>query len=218
MKRFAKTGLALTGSLLLLAATSVRAAECVASNDWTNPDASLTNATSCGDGVLNTNDSASVLNANKIAGFDNWGLVAKVDSAGQAGLDDPLATTGVPGLSSGEWAFNTVTAYNQYLIVIKDGSVDDPNDTEPPANKISWFWFLVDMTAACSSTTAFSTYDECGTWTMFGENGNIKAISHLALYGSDEGGAPPITVPEPLTVVLIGSGLLGIGLSRRRWS
>lgn len=50
---------------------------------------------------------------------------------------------------------------------------------------------------------------------------NSGAISNVAIWGGgagngDDGGTPPSQIPEPGVLMLLGAGLLGLGLGRRR--
>jgi hypothetical protein len=61
---------------------------------------------------------------------------------------------------------------------------------------------------------------------MFGDGGTTKGISHLALYSRDGGttdddeddDTDDDEVPEPGVLFLMGAGLLGLGMARRRRS
>ena len=49
--------------------------------------------------------------------------------------------------------------------------------------------------------------------------GLIAGFSHMSLYGRvgfNGGGTPPLSIAEPGEVLLLGAGLLGLGVARRR--
>lgn len=90
------------------------------------------------------------------------------------------------------------------------------------SNAFNLFWYVDDATVgtACDGSSSF-TFDclnlalsvEEGSWTTpLNASGNQSGLSHLTFYDSD----PPVLVPEPGTMGLIGLGLLGLALTRRR--
>lgn len=60
------------------------------------------------------------------------------------------------------------------------------------------------------------TYATPFTKPPFNLNGNTaKDVSHISVYYR-EGGTPPQQIPEPGVLLLMGAGLVGLGLARRR--
>ena len=195
------------------ASTAAQAAPCTASSPLTDPDATITHSTLCGTGILNdNNDSAADLNTLGVGGLSiGWSELAKIEE--DETTDGVLMATGLdPAGSSGDWGFDSVAGFANYVLVIKDGG--SPGGNAP--NSIFWDWFVVDLSAGCSlgSFAGLKTY--CGTWSMYGDNGNIKKISHLTLYGN--AGVPVVGVPEPSSfpLVVLALGLLGYGHVIRR--
>jgi PEP-CTERM motif len=192
------------------------AGTCTATSTYSNPDATLTNSSSCGVGILNdNNDSATDLNTLNVGGFTNWVQLNRVDAPGSD--DGDLHVTGAnPGSSAGDWAFDAAAGYNSFTLVIKNGGTPGGNQ-----DSIYWAWFVVDLTAGCSSGSFSGSYDYCGSWTMYGDNGNLKEISHMTLYGSESsssGGPSAGNAPEPGSSMLVGLalGMMGLGFRARQ--
>jgi len=88
-----------------------------------------------------------------------------------------------------------ITCPNCYLVV-KDGN-------QNPAQ------YLFDI----GTWNGMDTFSLTGFWPQQG------AISNVAIWGaSTNGGTPPLSIPEPGALLLMGAGLMGLGLVRRRKS
>jgi hypothetical protein len=153
---------------------------------------SLTPSTACQNGANgDNNDSAADLNAG--SGFFNLTGWVFLEKNNTPGATDPgafnlgLVVTPDANVDDGTWSFTNSPwgTYGDIAIVLKDGN----------QNGIFYSaYLLVD----------FST---SGTWDTGG-----PGLSHMSVYGR---GTPTTQVPEPVSLALLGSGLLALALLRR---
>lgn len=88
-----KLGLAVSAGFVFMFAGAAQAATCTAAS-FTDPDATLTNSTSCGSAPLNdANDSGADLDALLAGGLTGWTELAKIDAPGSA--DGDFSATGL---------------------------------------------------------------------------------------------------------------------------
>ena len=127
----------------------------------------------------------------------NWKNDAFLSGSGSAldlvgigpGVHSQDGSTGTFTISSNLW-----DSWSDIAIGFKFGTGNQPN---------SWFVFQLNPL-----TTS-------GDWeftNMFGKGGGL---SHIQLYGANAVN-PPTSVPEPGTLALLGIGMLGVGIARRR--
>lgn len=192
------------------------AAPCSVGGAW-NPDPTSANMTDCGPGLDGNDSAAEVTTAiNNGSTFALWDKDTAASETDGTNPDDANPSRDpsffFTGSSSGFWFWNATNSIADgntvFALVLKDGSTaNDP---------IRWAWFLLDNANPTAGGCVLpGGFTHCGTWSMYGEDGRIKSLGHMAMYGA---AGPPIleAVPNPFSLVLVGVGLVGIGAVTRR--
>lgn len=166
-----------------------------------------TNATDCY-GLDDINDNLARINA--LNWGSDWVLLDKTDEVGLAFQSLTFTLTSETSQSGGSWLLKVGDAasglnlplYMDLVFALK------------AADYYSAYFFdgvLVDGSDAGTFHISWNT-----------RNGNsVAGFSHMSLYGragSNGDGTPPLSIPEPGVVLLLGAGLVGLGLARRRKS
>ena len=131
-----------------------------------------------------------------------------------------------PSVTGGEWSFSNTSAGNASGDWSYAPGTDDPGIrfwAAKAGNDFKLFWEVSDADAA-GACAGQGNYGDTGligacldaalvvtsgSWTTPGS----KDLSHLTFYDT---APPPTRMPEPGTIGLLGLGLLGIGMARRR--
>lgn len=140
------------------------------------------------------NDTLSLINTEAFFGINNWLFDGKWELPGDT--SSYFNFTG--GGQSGTYTYAGPTTISDFMFVFKDG-----NDTN-----------LVGYRLGGTSGTYLTPF----TAPPFSFRGNAtsKDVSHISVYYRNGGGTPPLAVPEPGVLLLMGAGLIGLGIARRR--
>ncbi len=155
-------------------------------------------------GPIGGNDTAGAING-LIAG-DDFALLDKTDAASSEFLGVTFTLTAGSGL----WQLSWATTGSPGLPV----SLDFVFVTKAANDWSAYLFSDVDFTS--SPTSGDGTY----TITWLNNGGNVPALSHASLYARTGGTVTeePFPVPEPGTLVLFGTALLGLGFAKKRKS
>lgn len=169
----------------------------------------------------NQNDSVSppqssfTVNEEAFFGFTDWSFDGKYDNIGNVSGTDGSSLFDFSGNNQSgtfAWTDGVIADFSDIMLVFKDGG-----DT----NLVG---YLIDMPLLLTSV-GDGGFGGTGTYTSPFEEPPFafpgqgpRDISHISVYYRSNGGPGPGNgdVPEPGILLLLGAGLIGLSLSRRR--
>jgi len=148
-------------------------------------------------GNQNDNPLPGFVNGEAFFGISDWLFDGKWNSSDNGFVDSSSLFDFTGGGVSGGYTYVGGAGIADIMFVFKDGA-----DT----NLVGYLL-----------TAGNGTYSTPFTNLPFPLSGNSaqKNVSHISVYYR-EGGTPPSQIPEPGVLMLVGAGLLGLGLARRR--
>ena len=150
-------------------------------------------------GSQNDNPMPGVVNTESFFGITDWEFDGKWNSSDTGFVDTSDLFDFYGGGASGSFTYTGSDSIEDIMFIFKDGA---------GTNLVG---YLV--------TADDGTYNTPFTKLPFPLTGGstVKNVSHISVYYRDgDGGTPPSQIPEPGTLLLLGAGLAGLGLARRR--
>ena len=164
----------------------------------TDREFSLGDATACTQGI-GANPDGTLINSQGGAWAGSWQNEGELTTGGINDLFAITVTNGTFGAGNvgGTWAINPLfwNAWGKAVISVHVGQGGGDPD---------WWVFLVEPG------------DLNGTWSYVINSGTGGGLSNLKLWGSGTPNQQLLQTPEPATLVLLGSGLVGLAFGLRR--
>jgi hypothetical protein len=168
----------------------------------------------CFSQIANADTITAQLTVRGFGGFPNFPLIAKLDAV--------ITLEPSPGPFWWPWYTDYLPEQNGYLVTsltgtwntVGNGNIDEPA-TLAPIDPLRPYW----MEGSASGDGFFSGYLAWRTPTGFGGFHNEISRIYISFSGSPgfaEGSASAVTVPEPLSVSLMGLGIVGVIMLGRR--
>lgn len=152
------------------------------------------------------NDTLSIINggttesAGGFFGITNWLFDGKWGGANTGFVDSSTLFNFTGGGPSGTFSYVGTTSPSNIMFVFKDGDNTNLVGYRVPTFPVN------------------GTYSTPFTAPPFSFQGNTTAknVSHISVYYRNGSVAPPLGVPEPGVLLLMGVGLLGLAAARRK--